>query len=89
MFSDSYASHTKGPTDGDSNSEQSYSRNFSKFFLTLFNFTKFERLEVEAVLPSATLGLILQRTPKLSLQLKLHAFLLWSLVGFLMPKECC
>jgi len=34
----------------------------SYIFLTLFNFTKFERLEVEAVLPSATLGLILQRT---------------------------
>lgn len=27
----------------------------------------------------------LQLTPKLSLQLKLHAFLLWSSVGFLMP----
>ena len=37
-----------------------------------------KHLEVEAVLPSATLGLILQLTPKLSLQLKLHAFLLWS-----------
>ena len=29
--------------------------------------------------------MILQLTPKLSLQLKLHAFLLWSSVGFLMP----
>jgi hypothetical protein len=28
---------------------------------------------------------VLQLTPKLSLQLKLHAFLLWSSVGFLMP----
>lgn len=27
----------------------------------------------------------MQLTPKLSLQLKLHAFLLWSSVGFLMP----
>uniref|UniRef100_A0ACD5U0B0 Uncharacterized protein n=1 Tax=Avena sativa TaxID=4498 RepID=A0ACD5U0B0_AVESA len=27
----------------------------------------------------------LELTPKLSLQLKLHAFLLWSSVGFLMP----
>ena len=29
--------------------------------------------------------MILQLTPKLSLQLKLHAFLLWSSVGLLMP----
>lgn len=28
---------------------------------------------------------VLQLTPRLSLQLKLHAFLLWSSVGFLMP----
>jgi hypothetical protein len=29
--------------------------------------------------------LVLQLTPKLSLQLKLHAILLWSSVAFLMP----
>ncbi|CAN6350189.1 unnamed protein product [Urochloa humidicola] len=44
------------PTQGDSNSEQSYK-----------------------------IAQPLELTPKLSLQLKLHAFLLWCSVGFLMP----
>lgn len=57
----------------------------SPFLVIMLN----ECVGVDSIIQNAvcltSLGYYLQLTPKLSLQITLHAFLLWASIGFLMP----